>query len=109
VARHLEIRTAHERIFFWHTSCNKSFVARKFQVKESFPAAVKTAAMNLRMATIQSGGLRVPPRIRKVPALRRRLPITMLPEHSQPVIIRHTSQNLGSLAVKPRTLQRRMV
>src|SRR6185437_9621510 len=94
---------------FWHTSCDKTFVARKFQVQESFSAAAKTAAINLRMATIQLSGQRVPPRVRKVPALRRRLPITMLPEHSQPVIIRHTSQNLGSLVNEARPVQTRMI
>jgi len=95
--------------YFWHTSCDKRFVARKFQVQESFSAAAKTAAMNLRMATIQLSGLRVPPRVRKVPTLRRRLPITMLPEYSQPVIIRHTGQNLGSLVSEARPVQTWMI
>ena len=57
------------------------------------------AAINLRMAKIQLAGLRVPPRARKVPVVRRRLPVTMFPDAVQPVIIRHTLQNLGSPAV----------
>jgi hypothetical protein len=57
------------------------------------------AAINLRMATIQLAGLRVPPRARKVPAVRRRLPVTIFPQTAQPVIIRQALQNLGSAAV----------
>jgi hypothetical protein len=72
------------------------FVARKFQVPESSRAAAQAAVMNLRMAMAQCVGLRVAPRVKKVPAVRRRLPVTMLPAPSQPVIIRHASQNLGS-------------
>lgn len=58
--------------------------------------AADSAAMNLRMATMQLAGLRIPPRVRTVPVLRRRLPVTMISESAQPVIIRHVSQNLGS-------------
>ena len=54
------------------------------------------AAINLRMATIHLAGLRVPPRVRKIPTVRRRLPVTMFPQEVQPVIIRHALQNLGS-------------
>jgi len=57
------------------------------------------AAINLRMATIQLAGLRVPPRARKVPTVRRRLPVTMFTHDAEPVIIRHALQNLGSVAV----------
>ena len=57
------------------------------------------AAINLRMATIQLAGLRVPPRARKVPAVRRRLPVTIFTEAAQPVIIRQALQNLGSAVV----------
>jgi hypothetical protein len=57
------------------------------------------AAINLRMATIQLAGLRVPPRARKIPTVRRRLPVTIFPGVVQPVIIRHAFQNLGSAVV----------
>ena len=63
------------------------------------------AAMNLRMATMQLAGLRIPPRVRTVPVLRRRLPVTMLAEAAQPVVIRHTSQNLGSPVTETRPTQ----
>jgi hypothetical protein len=71
-------------------------VARKLQLNESSPVNAAIAAINLRMATIQLAGQRVPPRVRKVPAVRRRLPVTIFADAGQPVIIRHALQNLGS-------------
>ena len=72
------------------------FVAKKFHAPGLVRNAADSAAMNLRMATLQLSGLRVPPRIRTVPNLRRRLPVTAISEPPQPVIIRHVGQNLGS-------------
>jgi len=57
------------------------------------------------MATITLAGLRIPPRIRKIPTLRRRLPVTIFPQNPQPVIIRHILQNLGSAAGEMRPAQ----
>ena len=68
-------------------------------------AAAEVAAMNLRMATIPLAGLRVPPRVRKVPTVRRRLPVTIIPDSAQSVIIRHASQNLGSAIPESQPVQ----
>ena len=59
-------------------------------------SSADTAALNLRIATMQLSGLRVPPRVRTVPALRRRLRVEVISEPPQPVIIRHVRQNLGT-------------
>jgi hypothetical protein len=83
-------------IFLWHASCIAFFVAKKFHASGMVRNAVDSAALNLRMATMQLAGLRIPPRVRTVPTLRRRLPVTFVPESAQPVIMRHASQNLGS-------------
>jgi len=74
-------------------------MARKLQVQECSRVDVAIAAINLRMATIQLAGLRVPPRARKIQTVRRRLPVTILSEPPQTVIIRHALQNLGSAIV----------
>ena len=67
--------------------------------------AAEVAAMNLRMATIPLAGLRVPPRVRKVPTVRRRLPVTIIPDSAQSVIIRHASQDLGTAVTEPQPVQ----
>ncbi|HAO78901.1 MAG TPA: hypothetical protein DCQ92_07990 [Verrucomicrobia subdivision 3 bacterium] len=93
------------RNFFWHTSCDTSCVARKNYHHQPVRNAAETAATNLRLATFQLSGLHIPSRVRKIPVLRRRLPITMIPQAVQPVMIRHTSQNLGSLLNEIRPVQ----
>ena len=93
------------RNFFWHTSCDTSCVARKNYHHQPVRNAAETAATNLRLATFQLSGLHLPPQVRKIPVLRRRLPITMIPQAVQPVMIRHTSQNLGSLLNEIRPVQ----
>jgi hypothetical protein len=80
-------------------------VARKLQLRESSPLNAAIAAINLRMATIQLGGQRVPPRVRKVPTVRRRLPVTISPNEVQQVNIRHALQNLGSAFSETRPSQ----
>jgi len=52
--------------------------------------------MNLRMATMQMAGIRIPPRVRTVPMLRHRLPVTFVAGAAEAVILRHVTQNLGS-------------
>jgi hypothetical protein len=84
------------RNFFWHTSCGSYSVAKKFNALGMVCNAADNAAMQLRLATMQLAGLRIPPRVRTVPMMRRRLPVVFVPESTQPVKIRHTSQNLGS-------------
>ena len=58
--------------------------------------AVDSAAANLRIATMPLAGLRIPPRVRTVPALRRRLRVAIISEPPQPVVIRHVRPNLGT-------------
>jgi hypothetical protein len=71
--------------------------------------ANEIAAMNLRMATMQMTGLRVPPRIRTIPPLRRRLALTVTPEPPQTVIIRHTVQNMDTNVNETRPIQNQRV
>jgi hypothetical protein len=84
-------------------------VAKKFQAPENVRTAVNTAALNLRIATMQLAGLRIPPRVRTVPSLRRRLPVITISEPSQPVIIRHVRQNLGTPIAEPQLIQNQRV
>lgn len=67
--------------------------------------AADNAAMNLRMVTMQLAGLRIPPRVRTVPRLRQRLPVTFVSKSAQPVKIRHSSQNVGSPITETRPTQ----
>jgi hypothetical protein len=73
-----------------------SFVARKYYNAGMMRPVVEAAAMNLQTAS-PLAGIRVPPRVRKIPALRRRLPIVMAPEFVQSVIIRHAVPNVGGV------------
>jgi hypothetical protein len=82
--------------FFWHTSCDGSGVARKSYNPELSPTAVQIAAIRSRLAAIESAGQRIPPRIRRVAPVRRRLPVVMMPQPAHAVKIRHTLQNVGS-------------
>ena len=80
-------------------------MARKYDNSVRMHAAAEVAAMNLRMATIPLAGLRPPPRVRRIPTVRRRLPVTMIPDLAQSVIIRHASQNLGSAVGEAQPVQ----
>jgi hypothetical protein len=91
-------------------NCGHNFVARKFHASGSVVrSAADTAAANLRIATMQLTGMRVPPRVRSVPLLRRRLEVTVTAEPPQPVIIRHAAPNLDTPAEKPRPVQNQRV
>ena len=92
-------------IFLWHASCDTFLVARKFHASGMVRSATDNAAMNLRMATMQLAGLRLPPRVRTVPRLRQRLPVVFVSESALPVKIRHTSQNVGSPISETRPTQ----
>jgi hypothetical protein len=96
-------RRAH--LFHGTRIANKIFVARKFQAPGTVRTTADNAAMNLRMATMQLAGLRIPPRVRTVPPLRRKLSVTAVAEPAQPVIIRHVRQNLGTPVGGPRLVQ----
>jgi len=83
--------------FLWHMSCDKNGVARKFENQRFAPLAAAAAAVNLRMASFQLASIGAPPRAQRVYQPRRRLQVQGIPEAPQPVKIRHTSQNLGSV------------
>jgi len=92
-------------IFLWHATCNAFFVARKFHASGMVRNATDNAAMNLRMATMQLAGLRIPPRVRTVPRVRQRVPVVFVSASTRPVKIRHTSQNVGSPISETRPTQ----
>jgi hypothetical protein len=65
--------------------------------------------------TAQLAGLRgvcPPPRPRKIPAFRRRLAVTFVPQAAQPLKIRHAAghsiQNLGTPLNETRSVQNRL-
>jgi len=84
-------------------------VAKKFQAPENVRTAVNTAALNLRIATMQLAGLRIPSRVRTVPPLRRRLSVITISDPAQAVIIRHVRQNLGTPVAEPQLVQSQRV
>jgi hypothetical protein len=80
-------------------------VARKSHDENYASSANETAILNLRKALIQLAGLRVAPRVRKIPPLRRRLSVLLIPASPQAVNIRHTSQNLGTVVSESQPVQ----
>jgi hypothetical protein len=85
---------------------DKPFVARKFHTAGTMlRSAPDSAAMNLRMATMQITGMRVPPRVRTIPHVRRRIPITMVNEPAEVVVVRQAVHNLGNTIHKARLIQ----
>lgn len=90
-------------------SCDDFLVARKFQVNEGFGSVLNASATGLQMMPLPLSGLRPASRVRKVPALRRRVPVTIIPGPVQAVIIRHMAQNLGSAAGKIQPAQNQHV
>jgi hypothetical protein len=94
---------------FWHMSCGAFHVARKFQVSEGPKTAAAAAITNLQKTAVSLTGLRVAPRVRKIPMPRRRVPITIFPERSRSVIIRHVAQNLGSVVNEIQPVQSQRV
>ena len=65
--------------------------------------------MNLRMATMQLAGIRVPPRVRTIPPVRRRLPVEIVSGPPQAVNIRHTVPNLDTAPAQNRSRQNQRV
>ena len=82
-------------------------MAKKLQASQGSRVAAQLAEINLRMATIPFAGGRVPPRVRKVPTVRRRLPVTMIQDDPRPVIIRQGFQNVGSAVSGTQPIQTR--
>lgn len=61
--------------------------------------------MNLRMATLQMAGIRVPPKVRTLPTLKKRLAVAITFEPPQVIEIRHAVPNMGTKVIQSRTLQ----
>ncbi len=71
--------------------------------------AVDGPAMNSRMATTQMTGMRIPPRVRTIPSVRRRLPVTVVSDPSVPVIIRHVVQKMDTPITEAHPVQNQRV
>jgi hypothetical protein len=84
-------------------------VARKYQSPGSERTAAETSALYFKTAAPHLTGLRLPPRIRKVPTLRRPVPIKMVPAESRAVNIRHIAQNLGAAVTKTQPVRNQRV
>jgi hypothetical protein len=86
-------------------SCDIFRVARKFQTQESLGTAATAGTPTM---PIPLAGLRPATRARKIPALRRRVPLVIISEHIEPVKIRHARQNVGSAVsgIQPAQSQR---
>jgi hypothetical protein len=67
--------------------------------------ASDNAAKSLCLAPMQLRGVRLPPRVRTVPMLRRHLPVVFVSESVQPVTMRHLGQNLGSPVTETQSSQ----
>ena len=80
-------------------------MARKSHDENIACSASETAGQYLRKAVIQLAGLRTAPRARKIPTMRRRLSVLMVPASPQAVNIRHTSQNLGTAVSESQPVQ----
>lgn len=88
---------------------DKSFVAKKFHVLGMvLRDATETTAVNLRNIPVQMAGMRVPPRVRTIPSLRRRLPVTVISEPPQTINIRQVAPNLGSRVNQTRQIQNQL-
>jgi hypothetical protein len=86
--------------FFWHTSCESTCVARKFNSPNFTFSPTLSAALDARAAAFQIANIGAPPRQRPVYRPRQRLMVQGFPEAPQPVKIRHASQNLGNATVR---------
>lgn len=62
-------------------------------------------AANLRMASMHLAGISLPPRVRAVPHVRRRLTVNIISEPPQEVIIRHAAQSLDTSVTEIRRNQ----
>ena len=91
--------------FFWHMICDSSGVARKFYSPTPVRSSAENAAMNLRLAAFHLAKMRVPPPLKTIQPLRRRLSFTLIPHLAQVVKIRHSIQNVGSQVSETRPIQ----
>lgn len=85
---------------------SNSYVARKFHASGiSTRSIAENAVTNLRMATMQLVGLRMASRVRTIPNVRRRIPVTIVNEPAEAVTLRHAVHNVDTPLEKPRTVQ----
>jgi hypothetical protein len=82
---------------FWRTSCFHFFVARKYHVREFAGVTAEVTAAKLGLARVQIAASGFPTRVKKIHALRRRLPVTFFYERPVQLKMRHAGQNLGSV------------
>jgi hypothetical protein len=82
--------------FLWHTICDYFAVAKKFQLQGSSGAVPNLSPEGVQILAVPLLGLRGAPRARRIPTVRRRVPLTVIPEPAAPVIIRHAAPNVGS-------------
>ena len=81
-------------------------VARKIQTAGTMVRSARdSAAMKIQMPPLQFTGMRVPPRIRKIPILRRRLPVTMITDPPQTFNIRHSVKQFDTPVAESRLVQ----
>jgi len=71
--------------------------------------AIAAPAMDYRMATMQMPGLRIPPRVRTIPSVRRRLPVAVICDPPLPMNIRHVVQNMDSQGDASRPTQNQRI
>ena len=98
-----------DSVFYGTRIANLFGVARKFHSLGIIRPTADGAALDLRVATPPLPGLRLPPRVRKVPVLRRRVAVTAIAQPPQPVIIRHVRPNLGSAVSETQLIQSQRV
>lgn len=94
----------------WHTNCGQSFVAKKFHVLGmAMRSMAEVADPILRTVTMQMAGIRVPPRARTIPSLRRRLPVTVISEPPQNIVIRQIVPNMDNRVNGTRQVQNQLI
>lgn len=83
-------------------------MAKKFQLQGITGAVPAFSPEGTQVLAIPLLGLR-PPRARRIPAVRRRVPVTIFPEFAQPVIIRHAAPKMGSAVSETQPAQNQRV
>jgi hypothetical protein len=68
-------------------------------------SAADNAAMNLRMATLQMTGIRMPPRVRTIPPMRRRLNVEFVSETPQVVKLKLSVPKMDTHVTKSVPIQ----
>lgn len=69
----------------------------------------ESTAAKLGLAKSQIAAKGYPYRMKKIPTLRRRIPVTFLDEKAVPVKMRHTGQNLGNVLTEIQPVQNQRI